>query len=136
MKVLNIPFNLVSLCALTPLLGSILDISLFNLPFLILASITLIILLGNNYKFKIEYDLLFITFLITMISLIFNVLLSKGFTILAMGGYVILCSFLFQNIYFLHKKLEIKNILGFFNFFYKVFLIILFLEFFLIWVDF
>lgn len=132
MKVLNIPFNLVLLCALTSLFGSVLDISLFNLPFLILASITLTIILVNNYKFKIEYDLLFITFLITIIVLIFNVLLSKGFTVLAMGGYVILCSFLFQNIYFLHKKIEIKTILNFFNFFYKIFLILLVIEFFLI----
>ena len=49
-----------------------------------------------------------------------------------MGGYVILCSFLFQNIYFLHKKIEIKTILNFFNFFYKIFLIFLLIEFFLI----
>ena len=115
MKVLNIPFNLVLLCALTSLFGSVLHISLFNLPFLILASITLIIILVNNYKFKVEYDLLFILFLITIFSLIINVLLSKGFTILAMGGYVILCSFLFNLKYFFEKNffcLKLKLIIN------------------------
>jgi hypothetical protein len=132
MKILNISLNLILFSTLTPILGSILDISFFNLPFLILVLITSIILLSNDYKFKIEYDLLFTTFLITIISLIFSVLFSRGFTILALGGYVILSSFLFQNIYLLHKKLAIKNILNFFNFFYKCFLIILAIEFFLV----
>jgi hypothetical protein len=132
MKISNIPLNLILLTALTPMVGFATDIFLFHFSFLILIFITSIILLTKNYKLKIEYDLLFITFLVTIIVLALNVLISRGFIILALGGYVIFCSFLFQNIYFLDKKISIKTILIYFNFFYKFFLTFLLIEFFLI----
>jgi hypothetical protein len=131
-KILNILLFLISFSTMIPILISIFGNYLFHLPILILILVTLIILTVKNYKFNIECDFLFATFLVTIIIIILNFFSSRGFAILAMGGYVIICSFIFQNIYFLDKKISIKTLLNFFNFFYKGFLIIMLIEFILI----
>jgi hypothetical protein len=131
-KILNILLFLISFSTMIPILISIFGNYLFHLPILILILVTLIILTVKNYKFNIECDFLFATFLVTIIIIILNFFSSRGFVILAMGGYVIICSFIFQNIYFLDKKISIKTLLNFFNFFYKGFLIIMLIEFILI----
>lgn len=128
MKISNIPFYLTLATSFTPIIGSLLDLSLFHLPFFLLIFFTSILLITRGYSFTIKIDILLFTFVTMIVSLLINLSLLRGYTILAMGGYVIFFAFLFQNFYFNNKHVDIKKFLKFFNFFYKSFLIILLIE--------
>jgi hypothetical protein len=128
MKISNIPFHLTLASSLTPIIGSLLGLSLFHLPFFLLIFFILILLITKGYSFTIKIDFLFFVFVTMIVSLSINLILLRGFTILAMGGYVIFFAFLFQNFFFNNRQVDLKNFLNFLNFFYKSFLIILLIE--------
>ena len=127
MNISKFPFYFVLVASVFPLIGGLLNVDLYHVPFISLSIFTIIFFLYKKKKLIFDFDFLFIVFLITFFVLIINILLSRGFTLLAFGGYVIFASFIFQNFYFRYE-LNVRTILIFFNFFYKSFLVILLIE--------
>ena len=127
MNISKFPFYFVLVASVFPLIGGLLNVDLYHIPFISLSIFTIIFFLYKKKKLIFDFDFLFIVFLITFFVLIINILLSRGFTLLAFGGYVIFASFIFQNFYFRYE-LNVRTILIFFNFFYKSFLVILLIE--------
>jgi len=110
MKIYNLPFFIVTLSSILPLIGASLNVNVYHIPFLIsVAAICLVIAKKQEFVFRkniLTTRIVPVLFLI----IVLQVATGRGFVTLAVGGYVIIFATIFYE-FFSNGKLNAPVIL-------------------------
>lgn len=98
-KISSLPFGLVFIAALIPMVGSLVDIYAYHLPaYLALGVLFLIVISDLNDLRVVFYRQLHWVMVLMALLLMLQVLTGRGFVILGAGGYVLIFALLFYNL--------------------------------------
>lgn len=131
MKVNSLPFSLVFLSSLMPMVGAFLDISVFHIPAaLVLGALALTPGATRNYftanNIWINRVIVLLAFL-----LIIQILTVRGFVILSTGGYVLTFAVAFYGLLLTETGIEPKTIVRGISLIYKFFIVCMIIELFI-----
>lgn len=131
-KVKNLPFFILSVSILIPMMGAALNLNVFHAPFFILLFSIFTIFSSKNELPSIRIDFILISFVILLLLLFIQVFTQRGFATLAMGGYVMIFAFAFNGLSFKGSELTFKEIIRPISFVYQIILLGMSIEFVLI----
>lgn len=130
MKFSNIPFFLVFLSSLLPIVGALFNLNVYHMAggFLMI-SLILLSIHSEFRKFLLPIDICIkLVFFLLICILVIQVLTGRGFVILASGGYVIIFSFIFLGKFWYRTRISAVRIFFGVSFLYKYFIIGIFIE--------
>lgn len=127
MKIGNIPFFIVFLSSLFPLLGALLNFNIYHLPAGLIASIGLILI--SQRKLVVKKNILTTVVAPTfLILLVIQVITGRGFVILGVGGYVLIFALIFFVLFTTETGSSLQSMVHGISFLYKFFLIGMLIE--------
>jgi len=130
MKIGNIPFSIVFLSSLFPLLGALLNINIYHMPAgLVFIAVVLVLTLNAQKKFLVNNNNL-ITFALSVlfVILVIQFVTGRGFVTLATGGYVLIFTLVFFIFFSKGTGSSPMSIVRGIGFLYKFFLVTMLIE--------